>query len=346
LRRSRDAVLVGAPAPSLVARGRSPDADLVYRTVLTFGPATADELRKDLGLPARRIGAALDELAAFDAVSRHAGASREGAWAARPPAEVLSALRRRRHTPAPVAPARPALPSAVQPLVREDTVRHLPSRAQTRLRLAELMALSRHEHLAMNPEQTFDPESVRSGLPMDRMVLGRGVRMRVVGVQPAGPDLLEPYGHPAALPRPDYRVAPAVPMKLIIIDRKVALFPIDAGNIERGYLEMGQQPVVTALASLFEQHWASAHDPWARSTPQLVLTPREQALIALLAQGLTDSSAARRLHIGPRTVTSIMRGLMDRFGVDNRFQLGLVLGALRAAEATTPSEATNRQEQR
>jgi DNA-binding CsgD family transcriptional regulator len=321
-----------------VAWGRSPDADLVYRTVLTFGPANADELRKELGLPARRIGAALDELAAIHAVAQRAGASREGAWTARAPTEVLVALRQRRQTPPLVAPARPALPSAVQPLVREAAVRHLPSRAQTRLRLAELMAVSRHEHLAMNPEQTFDPESVRSALPMDRMVLRRGVRMRVVGVHPAAPDILEPYGHTAAEPQPDYRIATSVPMKLIIIDRKVALFPIDAGNLERGYLEMGQQPVVAALTSLFDQHWESAHDPWARSMPRLALTPREQALIALLAKGMTDSSAARRLHIGTRTVTSIMRNLMDRFGVDNRFQLGLVLGALRATEADTRQE--------
>jgi hypothetical protein len=60
------------------------------------------------------------------------------------------------------------------------------------------------------------------------------------------------------------------------------------------------------------------------------LTPRERALIGLLVAGHTDAMAARELHISERSVTSIMRSLMDRVGVSNRFQLGVALGTLRA----------------
>jgi hypothetical protein len=42
-------------------------------------------------------------------------------------------------------------------------------------------------------------------------------------------------------------------------------------------------------------------------------------------------------------VTTILRGLMDRFGADNRFQLGLALGALRAIEL--PGQPPTRQEE-
>lgn len=62
------------------------------------------------------------------------------------------------------------------------------------------------------------------------------------------------------------------------------------------------------------------------------LNQRECNLIALLASGHTDVSAAQAMSISARSVTNIMRHLMDRLGVDNRFQLGLALGALRAAE--------------
>ncbi|GAA4723977.1 helix-turn-helix domain-containing protein [Phytohabitans rumicis] len=65
--------------------------------------------------------------------------------------------------------------------------------------------------------------------------------------------------------------------------------------------------------------------------PQDMLDPREQALVKLLAQGHTDATAARELRISTRSVSSIVRTLMDRLGVDNRFQLGLALGALHAA---------------
>ncbi|WP_416971897.1 helix-turn-helix domain-containing protein [Streptomyces sp. 4F14] len=66
-----------------------------------------------------------------------------------------------------------------------------------------------------------------------------------------------------------------------------------------------------------------------RRTPAaaLDLDDRQRKLIALLYAGHTDTSAAHRLGVSPRTVTNILRALMDRLGVDNRFQLGMVLGS-------------------
>jgi DNA-binding NarL/FixJ family response regulator len=65
----------------------------------------------------------------------------------------------------------------------------------------------------------------------------------------------------------------------------------------------------------------------ADSAPQpVVLDRREHQLLTLLVDGHTDASAARRMNVSPRTVTNMLRGLMDRFGVNNRFQLGVVLG--------------------
>jgi LuxR family transcriptional regulator, transcriptional regulator of spore coat protein len=65
--------------------------------------------------------------------------------------------------------------------------------------------------------------------------------------------------------------------------------------------------------------------------PKITLSGRERDLVSLLAQGHTDTSAAAILHISPRSVTNILRNLMDRLGVENRFQLGLALGFLRKA---------------
>lgn len=61
--------------------------------------------------------------------------------------------------------------------------------------------------------------------------------------------------------------------------------------------------------------------------PALNLDDRQRKLISLLYAGHTDASAAHRLGISPRTVTNILRSLMDRLGVDNRFQLGMALGS-------------------
>ena len=62
----------------------------------------------------------------------------------------------------------------------------------------------------------------------------------------------------------------------------------------------------------------------------LLLSSREDALLQLLADGHTDMSAARWLSVSPRTVTNMVRSLMDRWGVNSRFQLGLAVGADRA----------------
>ncbi len=60
----------------------------------------------------------------------------------------------------------------------------------------------------------------------------------------------------------------------------------------------------------------------------------------LLARGHTDETAARELDLSRRTVGYALGGLMSRLGVDNRFQLGLALGAMRAA---TPVGRENRE---
>jgi DNA-binding CsgD family transcriptional regulator len=73
--------------------------------------------------------------------------------------------------------------------------------------------------------------------------------------------------------------------------------------------------------------------------PKITLSDRERELISLLAEGHTDASAAERLNISARSVTNILRSLMDRLGVENRFQLGLALGFLRKAHVPSPAAA-------
>ena len=351
------AIPMGAVVPSLVRWGVSSDADLVYRTIATFGPRPARRLGAELGLAARRVDVALAELRAIGAAVSVTDGPRTGRdavlWATRAPADVVAFLRSRRlrpvdreaqirsHERVVVSLAGRGgvvnLPRATVPVGSEigEGVRYLPTRAAAGLRLADLMVVERDEHLAINTEQAFDAETARSAAPRDRQLVERGIRMRVIGLPPVDGDLhVNPdlIGHP----RLGYRETLDVPMKLFIADGRVALFPADPRDHERGYLEISQPGVVRALVMLFEHHWATAVDPRENGMSQIVLSDRERELIALLAQGHTDVSAAAKLRISARSVTNIMRGLMDRLGVDNRFQLGLALGAARAAQAPAP----------
>ena len=315
------------PVPSLIGWGASPDADLVYRRLVTFGRATTGELFRELGMPRRRVTQALDNLAALGlAVVRRSAGQTGMVWVPRSTAEA------RRSTPPP-APAgnaerREAVPEIVaQAVDLGEGLRHLQTRAASRARLAELVAVARHEHLAMHPESRFDAEAAKPALSMDRTLHERGVSMRALGVQPASPDPMSQYGWTPSDPRPAYREMAAVPMKLFVVDRKVALFPVMPTDVSRGYLEVTQPPVVAALVALFERHWTASRAVQEYTMPRIALDPREHTLIGLLAQGHTDVSAARELRVSTRTVSTIVRSLMDRLGVENRFQLGLALGA-------------------
>lgn len=211
-----------------------------------------------------------------------------------------------------------------------DGVRYLRTRALTRERLAELIAVEEREQLAINTEQHLDAESARAGAPLDRTLLARGVGLRILGPPPAdGDNSAEVEGDRA--PGYEYREAAEPPLKLIVVDRRIALFPVDPDDFDQGYLELSQPAVVQALVSLFESHWATAVDPRRWGMPTIVLSEREQQVVRLLTLGLTDARAAAELRITDRAVTKILRKLMDRLGVENRFQLGLALGALRVA---------------
>ncbi|MFG1608927.1 LuxR C-terminal-related transcriptional regulator [Actinoplanes sp. NPDC049265] len=325
---TRTTVPIGAAIPDLARWGLTSDADLVYRTLVTMGPHAASALATELGLAPRRVDAAIAELRAVGAIS-----DLRTVWASRPPAEVIQELRHRRirlaDRTAQIRTHHAIVEGAVGRPNLGDGVRYLPSRAVTRRRLAELMATERVEHLAINTEQSFDTASAQAAAPLSRNVIERGVRMRVLGLPPADGDLhvdTSVFGHPFL----GYREAPELPMKLLVIDRRYALFPADPADLERGYLEISQPGVVSALVMLFEHHWLAATDPREAGLPEIALDEREKELVGRLARGRTDVQAAAEMRISTRLVTKIMRNLMDRLGVENRFQLGLVLGAARA----------------
>jgi len=318
--------------PTLTRWGLSADADLIYRALALLGPADAHRLARELGLARTRTKSALDELAAAGAAVL-AG----GAWAARTPAEVVQRFRRR---PPPAPPAAErwrqhfATIDGIAAAGRLDVPARLwPSRAATRDRVAYLATVERHEHLTINNEPVFSAESTSAGRPVDRRLAARGVRLRVIDR-----DQNPRPGAVGAVPLGPVRRVAAPPVKLMVFDRKVALFPADPLDLERGYVEVADEKFVAGLCALFERLWAEGSDPYRQEVIPIDLSPRESALVGLLALGHTDQTAAGELGLSPRTVAYTLRALMDRLGVRNRFQLALTLGA---AGAVRPSFQEN-----
>jgi DNA-binding CsgD family transcriptional regulator len=330
---------VGAVVPSLVRWGVSPDADLVYRALLTIGPQPAGQLSRDLGIAPRRVSAALEELRAHDAVtpSHPTGSGRTAqlrVWLPSSPEEVVHRLRRARlRIIDPLEQAERHL-ATIEGMELPTDVAHA-ERGQARLlrgidlirqRIADLAAEERHEHLAINPEPTLSAPATAAAAPLDRALLRRGGALLTLGVPPAD-------GDNAGMRNPElerlgalHRVAGELPLKAMVFDRRIAILPLNPLNPGNGVLEIADTRLVRGIVSLFAHMWQRARDPHHPDVPMLTLSKRERTIVALLAAGHTDRTVSRRLGVSTRTIGYVVRGLMDRLNVENRFQLGLALG--------------------
>ena len=280
---------MGAALPSLVRWGLSPDADLVYRTLVALDSAREGQLAHELGLPHERIRDAVRELAEAGAIRRVSATTRRSAkaagravWAARQPNQVVGHLHF--HRPR-------ALRAASLALTNPPNAAELkrPSDADAE---AAIEAVVLPEPIVDDELDIEEPEAVEpTPVPAPADIVTRC------------PEPPLPVDMPA--PAPPGRAAVAPPAHL---------HPLPPSWQAREILPV---PVAAALPN--------------REYPQVTLTPRERAIVELLAQGHTDETAARELDLSRRTVGYALGGLMSRLGVDNRFQLGLALGALRAA---------------
>lgn len=336
-------VPLGAAIPSLARWGLSSDADLVFRTLATFGARQAGELAAELGLARARVESALAELHECGAATPVAGVGRALSWVSRAPDQVVHRLRMRRMRPSDSAqlfrrhravfhvinrqlagaglPLDPALAGPIG-----EQVRYHPVRALARERMALAFDAERHERLVINTDES-DHADVSRVSPLDPSTFRHDIPRRVLGKPPRDGDAVS-VEQEQRLPGYAFRETPDTPLKLFVSDRTTAFVPADPTDLERGYFEITHPAVVGTLVRLFESRWSSAVDPEVAGVPMILLSDREQDLVDLLALGHTDVTAAQELRISARSVTNALRALMDRVGVDNRFQLGLALGAM------------------
>ncbi|MFI5843859.1 LuxR C-terminal-related transcriptional regulator [Catenuloplanes sp. NPDC051500] len=323
--------------PCLGRWGLSAHADLVYRGLVLQGPDTTRSLAGHLGVEARQVDRALDELVGVGAVRvRTDGRTRY--WHPVAGDVVVSMLHRqrvpdvrdvrlRRHLAAVAGLHLDRLPA--------ESVSRLPSREAARDRIAGLVAAERCEHLTINTEYEFSAAASAAASPLDRSLLARGVRLRTLTPPPPSGDHAEPLAAGA-----EHRERSVLPLKLMVFDQRAALFPADPADREAGAVLLTDPDAVAQLTRLFYRFWGDARDIYQHKAPTIMLSTREQAIIALLSAGHSEAAIAAELGLSRRTVVYTLRALMDRLGVQNRFQLALLLGAARAVpipEAPPPS---------
>jgi DNA-binding NarL/FixJ family response regulator len=127
------------------------------------------------------------------------------------------------------------------------------------------------------------------------------------------------------------RVAPALPMKLVLADADLGLVPlaIQAGA-EPGAVLLQRSGLLAALDALFETTWRQAYPlELSKLDPEAVVevsqeepTELDRKVLGLLMAGLTDQAVATQLDLSLRTLQRRLRYLMDLAGAESRLQLG------------------------
>lgn len=312
----------------LVELGLTEQHEAVYRTMLAHPELGVAGLADHLAVPVEVVREALDVLADLALVKQVDGGIRVvrpqvGLLPLLAQAEAQLALRQQQLEVTRVAIS--AIASSYEDRDDQVTVRRLPSLEAVRDRLVELAHQARRECLSFTTGGAQPPDTMEAEKPLNQLALERGVVIRNLyqdslrndPASTAHARWLAAYGSHS-------RTVPTLPMRMVIVDREIALVPIDPNHPRAGALELHSPGVVAALVALFEQTWETGTpfgDLPVRDSEGL--TPQERQLLGLLAAGHTDESAARRLAISVRSVQRMMTMLTDRLQATSRFQAGV-----------------------
>lgn len=307
----------------------------LYERLLDVSSASADRLAGDVGAPVDEVVAALAGLEARGLVSR--SSLHPDQVAAAPPDVGLGALIADRQ--AALRRAQLAVPGLLERYRQavggrdgSDVVDVVLGAEAVAQRHAQLQHAARREVLSLVPGGS--PTVVRDALDPARGV-PRGVDHRLVVAravleQPGVLERLTGTGGRLEL----VRVAPTLPLRLLVTDRELALVPLAAGTVvagggsgEPGALLVRPSGLLDALVALFDLVWQRGHRVvGARDgDPELAAHPLDSLdlrILSLLLSGLTDQSIGKQLGLSLRTVQRRARALMDATGVSTRLQLG------------------------
>ncbi|WP_170223558.1 helix-turn-helix transcriptional regulator [Nonomuraea turkmeniaca] len=193
-------------------------------------------------------------------------------------------------------------------------------------RIGELAELSRHEVVGLHPPADWTRESLEAGLARTKVTVGNGARVRSLYAQISlsSPLIREYVGHWRRL-GVEVRVAPVIPTRVLVYDRRTAIVQADPDDLEAGAVLISGASVVSSIAAIYDYCWMTASEPEdvPGSPDGSVLTDQQRAVLRLLATGAKDSAIARSLGVSTRTVTRLVSELTAALGASSRFQAGV-----------------------
>jgi DNA-binding CsgD family transcriptional regulator/predicted transcriptional regulator len=326
--------------------GLDGEAEQVYNVLLDARPATGREVAAATGLTPAVVQAALRLLHSHGLVDEASG--RPHAYVAVDPAIALDVLLLKHEEQLRRARARAQevgerFHQAVAGRDPAETVEVITGREATVQRLRQIQYSARHEL------RCFDKPPYHLGLDSlnqaELDLLHRGGRAR--GVYEAAAVAVP--GRRAQLAAylaagEQARVLPRLPTKLIVVDDRLAAVPLDGDDVDTApavFVIVHRSALLDALCELFEALWRLARpldidgrtglarhaglDEGAGAGEPARLGPDslEREILELMDAGMPDAAIARRLGLSHRTLQRRIRGLMERFNAQTRYQLGV-----------------------
>jgi DNA-binding CsgD family transcriptional regulator len=311
--------------------GLSPIEEEVYRALLVEPDSSARQIVDSTGLPAPRVRDGLSHLVALRLAQRTE--SRPARFRPAQPDIAITALLNERQ--AALEQARLAVPELLAQY-HSATAAPLPKTLLEVLtgprvgyrRFLELLAATGEELLTFDRARggkSAGAVEVEAEAPM----LGRGVACRAV-YEPAALEIPGRLPHLRRLADlgEQARVAPRLPLQMLICDRKRALLPLTgaaAGGTESVVL-VGPSTLLDGLVEVFEAYWQRSTPLWStgrREDGGTSLSADEHEVLQLLAAGLKDEAIARQLGMSMRTARRRISSLLTKLGVATRFQAGI-----------------------
>ncbi|MGF1426181.1 helix-turn-helix transcriptional regulator [Kitasatospora sp. LaBMicrA B282] len=320
----------------LRALGLDAVCEQVYQELLAEPTLDATLLAERLGLSQDQVGASLDTLADLALLRM----SREAPQQRRPvsPERARALLLRRqeeelRARQAVLEANRLAVATAAEQAVREQ--RRIPTGGERlegldeiQSRLESLVQSATSEICSIVPTQ-MAPEALEASRPLDEDLLARGITLKTLCHESTrtNPRSLA-YARSMAAVGAQLRTAPALPHRLLLVDRTSALVPIDPASAAPSAVLVTTTGIVAALAELFDRVWTDAAPLDRAPAPEDAtgITAAERELLKILSTGLTDEAAAKRLGVSVRTVKRRMEELMRRLEAGSRFEAGYKAG--------------------
>jgi predicted transcriptional regulator len=308
--------------------GVTDDEDEVYRQLVTVTSASLPLIARVTGLDEDRAREALVAL-----VSRGFAEETDGWYRAAPPevAERLIDERMQQLRDAQAAVAELRRTYRERQRTTADMVELITGAREVAAVTRRIHQGAREEVLTLSkmPFVAFDPGAADPMISSPQVVSKTVFDTEILAL-PGMLDQIERYHWR----RDQHRSYQGVPVKLMIVDRSVAVLPFHYAGDNAVDTVMLVRPCVllTALITVFEAIWLAAvplmigPNTDLAPSPESPLSVDDSRLLSQLVAGLTDEAIATHMGVSVRTVQRRVQALMSATHASTRMQLAWLAG--------------------